>query len=144
MPQQPPGDRLRRRLDEKNPLPRDEYFIEPHLTVELVVATAQRGDERVVIADGYLAADSGNARGVDRHDEARVMLADLNAIEGADIDILGIGRAGVHADLATDNDAGIGLANEPQGVALERVFAQAIAERRGATTKGQKPAVRGD
>ena len=42
MPAQPARDRLRRRIDKKHALPRDEHVIEPHLAVELVIAAAER------------------------------------------------------------------------------------------------------
>ena len=49
----------------------------------------------------------------------------------------------MHADLAAQYDAGIGLANEAQSVALRRVFAQAISDRRRTAAERQKPAGRG-
>jgi hypothetical protein len=73
-----------------------------------------------LIARRDLAAHGGDPGSGDRHDKARVMLADRDAVEGADIDILGIGRARMHADLAADDDPGVGLANQPQGRSVWR------------------------
>src|SRR6516164_8078424 len=72
------------------------------------------------------------------------MAVDLDAVEGADIDVLGIGWARMHADLAAEHDAGIGFADQPQGIALTRVFAKAITDRCRAAAKGQKPPGAGD
>ena len=47
-----------------------------------------------------------------RHDEAGVVLADFDAVQRTDIDVLGIGRARMHADPAIDDNAGIGLAHQ--------------------------------
>ena len=68
------------------------------------------------------------------------MPADLDAAEGADIDVLGIGRARMHADLAADDDAGIALAHQLQRDAVARVRAHSLTDDRGAAAIGEKPA----
>jgi hypothetical protein len=50
----------------------------------------------------------------------------------------------MHADLASDDHAGIGLADQPQRVALAGVFAKAITDCRGAAAKSEKPPGAGD
>src|SRR5262249_31352707 len=132
------GDRLGRRLDKEHPLPWDRNLVEPHLAVEFVVAVAQRGNEGVGVTRPNLAAHGGKSGCGDFDDEARPVAADLHPIEGSYTELLGISRARVHADLATNDDAGIGLANKAQRVALARVFAQAIPDRRGTAAERQK------
>src|ERR1700758_3672186 len=112
MPDQPTDDRFGGRTQQKDALPWDEYVVEPHLAVELVVAAAERRDERVGIAHRDLAADRGDAGCVDRDDKGGAMLANVEAGQAADVEILGIGRAGVHADLAANDDSGIGLLDD--------------------------------
>jgi hypothetical protein len=56
--------------------------------------------ERVGVARGGAAADHRDARRIDRHDEGGALAVELGAVDRADIDVLGEGRAGVHADLA--------------------------------------------
>src|SRR5689334_1464699 len=144
MPDEPADDRLGRFTQEKDPLPRNEYVVEPHLAVELVVTAAQRRDERVLIAHRNLAADRRDALRIDRHDESRAMPLDLKAAKAADINVLGKGRARVHADLAADNDPAVGLAHQLQRSALGRIFAHAGADRRGAAAEGQETPGAGD
>src|SRR4051812_919264 len=110
MPAQPARDRFRRGIDKEHTLPRDEHVLEPHLAIELVIAAAEGRNERVAVARRDLAAQRGNAGRIHRHDEACAMLADVDAAEGANIDVLGKGRTRMHADLAADDNAGIALA----------------------------------
>src|ERR1700730_18705992 len=105
MPDQPADDRLRRFTQQKYPLPRNEDVLEPHLPVELVIPATQRRDKRVLITHRNLAAYRGDARRVDRHDKGRAVSVDLETAEAADVDILGKGRARMHADLAADDNA---------------------------------------
>jgi hypothetical protein len=70
--------------------------------------------------------------------------ADLDPVQRADIDVLGVGWARVHADIATDDHAGLGLANHAQRVTFGRVLAQAITDCRRTSAKRQKPAGRGE
>src|SRR5262249_60052013 len=86
-----------------------------------------------------LGARGGPAGGRDLEDEACWVPANLDPVERADIDVLGIGRARVHADLAADDDAGVGLTDQAQCVSFARVFAQPIADRRTTAAKCQKP-----
>jgi len=67
------------------------------------------------------------------------MIAELQPGNAADVNILGIGGARMHADLAADDDPGIGLAHDLQRRSLGRVFAHPGADRRGAAAKRQKP-----
>src|SRR5712671_7619030 len=140
MPAQPACDSLRRSLHEKHALPRDEHVVEPHLTVELVIPAAERGAEGIAVARRDLTAQRDDAGRIDRHDEAGAMLADIDAREPADIDILGIGRTRMHPELAADDDPGIGLAHQLQRDALARVRAHALADDRGTAAKGEEPA----
>src|SRR5207248_3875760 len=79
MPEEPGRDRLRRRLDEKDALPRDEDIVEPHLAVELVEARRERRDEGIGMARGQFEA-YGHDTGIgDRNDKARIVLVDLDA-----------------------------------------------------------------
>ena len=48
------------------------------------------------------------------------MLLVVDATERADINVLGVGRTGVHADLAAYHDAGIGLPHDAQRHAIRR------------------------
>ena len=144
VPAQPARDRLGRRIDEEHPLPRDEHVVEPHLAVELVITAAERGDKRVRVAGRDLAAQDGDARGIDRHDKARRVPANLQARQGADIDVLDIGRARMHPQPAADDHPGIGLADELQRDALLRVGMHALADDRGAAAIGQKAPGAGD
>ena len=85
----------------------------------------------------------GNPQRRDGHDKARVVLADLHAVQRADIDVLGIGRARVHADLAAEHDPGIGFAHDAQRRPRCRVVAQAEADRRGPAAECQEaPGIR--
>ena len=144
MPQQPRRDRLRRGFDEKHALPRDEDIVEPHDPVELVEAVGQRRGEPVAAARRDPAADRRHPERRDRHDKARVVLADLHAVQRADIDVLGIGRARVHADLAAEHDPGIGFAHDAQRRPRCRVVAQAKADRRGPAAECQEAPGIGD
>src|SRR5438477_8230983 len=108
MPAQPPRDRFRRGIEKKDTFPWDRHVIEPHLAVELVEAAAQWRNERILMARGDLAAQDRDARGIDRDDEAQRTPADLQPRQGADINVLDIGRARMHAEPPADDDAGIG------------------------------------
>src|SRR5260370_21021933 len=68
------------------------------------------------------------------------MLADLDAAEGADIDVLGIGRAPMHADLAADDDAGIALPHQLQRDPVARVRAHSLTNDRSTAAIAEKPA----
>ncbi len=72
------------------------------------------------------------------------MPVDLEAAKAADIDILGKGRARMHADLAADDDAAIGLAHQLQRGAFGWILAHAGADRRGAAAEGQEMPGAGD
>src|SRR5512145_1693633 len=122
MPEEPGCDRLatarlkrrrssrpRRWFCEKDPIPRDEDVIEPHLRVEFIEAAAQRRDEGVFVPDRHLAAYYGDTRCRHRHDERHPMRTARDCAERAYVDILGEGHAGVHAHLAAHNNAGIRL-----------------------------------
>src|ERR1700736_3411868 len=98
MPAQPAREGLWRSFHQKHALPRDEHVVEPHLTVELVKPAAERGAERIAVARRDLTAQRDDAGRIDRHDEAGAMLADIDAREAADIDILGVGRARMHPE----------------------------------------------
>src|SRR5438477_8112392 len=104
MPAQPARDRLWGRVDKKDALPGDEHIVKPHLAVELVEPAAERRAKRVAVARSDLAAERRGSGRVDRQDQTGAMPADLDAREGADIDILGIGRTRMHAELAADDD----------------------------------------
>src|SRR5579863_10659317 len=100
MPAQPAGDRVGIGADEKHVLPRYEDIVEPHLAVELVISGGQRRDERVRVARGTLAAQNRDPGRADRDDEPGAMAADIDARQAADINVLRIGGARVHAELA--------------------------------------------
>src|ERR1700730_12295494 len=121
MPAQPARDGLRRSFHEKQALPRDEYVVEPHLTVELVKPARGRSAEGIAVARRDLTAQRDDAGRIDRHHEAGAMLADIDAREPADIDILGIGRARMHPELAADDDPRIGLVPQFERDAVARV-----------------------
>src|SRR6516225_5682666 len=138
VPDQPADDRFWRSAQQKDVLPWDEHIFEPHLSVELVIAVAQRGDKRVRIANRHLAAHRGDAGRIDRDDEGRAVPVDIDARKAADIDVLGKGWARMHTDLSSDDDAGIGRPDELQGRALARILAHTGADRRGAAAEGQE------
>ena len=73
------------------------------------------------MAGGDLPAEHGDAGGADGNDEGGAMGADIHAGERADVDVFRVGRARVHADLAAEDDPGVGLADGAQGDALGRV-----------------------
>jgi hypothetical protein len=102
--------------------------------------TAHRLIRTVDLPIAWAAQTQLHPRGGDWHDEAGVVLADPDAVQPADINIFGIGRAGVHADAAADDDPGVGLAQQLQRRAVGRILAQAEADRRGAAAEGQVPA----
>src|SRR5215469_9063195 len=139
MPAQPPRDRLGRGIDKKHALPWDEHVVEPHLAVEFVIAAAERRDERVGVARRDLAAQCRDARCTHPHDETGAMAFDLDAAHRADIDVLGIGWARMHAEPAADHDPGIALAYELQCDALARVPAHALPDDRRAAAISEKP-----
>jgi len=72
------------------------------------------------------------------------MRAAIDSAVAADVDVLRVDRARVHADLAADDEAGIGLADEPQRRALAGVLAQAVADRRGAGREREEAPGAGD
>ena len=72
------------------------------------------------------------------------MPVDVDTRKRANIDILGIGRARMHADLAAEHKARIGFADDPECGALAGVFAHAVANRRGTGREGQKTPSGGD
>ena len=140
VPEQPARHRLGRRLREKDAVPRHRHVVEPHLPIELVVAAAERRRERVGGARRGLAADHRHAGRVHRHDEGRTLALEIGAVYRADIDVLGEGGAGQHADLAADHDARAGLIDDPERRPLGGILAQPIADRRGTCGKGQEAA----
>ena len=144
MPEEPGGHRLGRDVHEKDALRGDEHVLQPHLTVQLVVAARHRGHERIRMARGDLAAQHGHARRVDGHDERQPMRAALDPAVAADVDVLRVGRARVHAHLAADDDARVGLADQTQRNALARVLAHAVADRGGAGREREKAPGAGD
>src|SRR5205809_636941 len=104
MPEEPGRDRLaaarlkRRRsgrpwwrFSKKDPVPRDEDVIEPHLRIELIESAAQGRDKRVLVPDRHLAADHGDTRRRHRHDECDPMRTACDRTERAYVDILGEG-----------------------------------------------------
>src|SRR5262249_2234055 len=118
MPEEPGRDRLaaarlkRRRsgrswgrFREKDPIPRDEDVIEPHLRIEFIESAAQGRYERVLVPDRHLTADHGDARRRHRDNERDPMRTTRDCTERAYVDLLGEGHAGVHAHLATHDDA---------------------------------------
>ena len=140
MPQQPSHDRLRRNVEQEDPLPGNEHLVQPHLSIKLVVAAGQRRDERIVVAHRDLAAQRGDAGRADRHDERGAMRADLDArLAATDEYVLGVGGAGVHADLAADHQPLIGLAHDAEGGALGRILPHAIADRGTAAAEREEP-----
>ena len=144
MPEQPARDRFRRLVEQKDALPRQKHLVEPHLAVELVIAAAEWCRERVRLAGRDFAANHRDPRCGDRHDEGGTLAVDVDGRKRADIDILGIGRARMHADLAAEYEARIGFADDPECGALAGVFAHAVADRRGTGRKGQKTPGVGD
>ena len=59
------------------------------------------------------------------------MPVDVDTRKRADIDILGIGRARMHADLAAEHETRIGFADDFDCGTLSGVRAHAIADRGG-------------
>jgi hypothetical protein len=66
------------------------------------------------------------------------MPVDVDTRKCADIDILGIGRARVHADLAGEHKTRIGFADDLDCGSLAGVLAHAIADRGRTGREGQK------
>ncbi len=132
MPEQPAGDQLGRRIHQEHAFPRNMHVVEPHLPVQLVIAAAERRGERIGIARGDPAADDRDARRTHRHDEGRAVLVVVDAAMRTDIHILGIGGAGVHADLAAQHHARVGLPHDAQRGAIGGIGAHAIADGGGA------------
>jgi len=137
--QAPGGDRVGRGLGEEDALPRDENVLEPHLAVQLVEATAERREERVGMAGGHLAAEDGDARRVHRHHEGRPVARVIHSRVGADVDVLGVDRAGVHADLAAQDEAGVGLADHAKRRPLDRILAETVADGGGPRGEREEP-----
>jgi hypothetical protein len=65
---------------------------------------------------------------------------DIDARMAADVDVLGIGRAGVHADLPVDDDAAVACADEPERRPVARIFTHARADGGGAGREGEEAA----
>ena len=140
MPEQPAHDRFRRDVEQEDPFPRDEHLIQPHLPIQLIVTAGQRGDERIGVAHGDLAANRGDARRANRDDECGAVRADLDARLGAaDENLLGICGTGVHADLAADHQTRVGLAHNTEGGALGGILAHPIADGGAAAAEGEEP-----
>src|SRR4030095_16208332 len=74
-------------------------------------APAERRQKRVRVAGGVLAAEHGDAGRADGHDEGGAMAVPVHARVGPHIDILGVDRTRVHADLAAQHEPRIGLAD---------------------------------
>src|SRR5215831_2869545 len=129
MPEQPACYGLGRLIVQKDALPRDKHIFEPHLPVELVIAAAERGHEGVAFAGRDLSANHRHTWCSDRHDKGGAVPVDVHAGKSADIDILGISRAGMHADLAAEDKTGIGFADDLERGPLAGIFPQAIAYR---------------
>jgi hypothetical protein len=73
------------------------------MAVEFVVLAAQWRDERVGVTWRSPATDNRYAWRVHRNYECRAMALEIDAGVRADIDFLGIGWAGMDADLAADH-----------------------------------------
>ena len=127
MPPQPARDCLRRRINGEDALPRDEHVVEPHLAVELVVAGGQRPGIRVAVAGRSLAAQNGDARGVDRNDESYRVPVDFESSHRTDIHILGIGWARMHAEPAAHHHALVVLAHPFDGDPVPGIGPHALA-----------------
>ena len=80
------------------------------------------------MARGHLAADDGHAGRVHRHHERRPVARVVDPRMAADVDVLRVGRARVHAHLAAQHEPGVGLAHHLQCRTLGRIRAQAIAD----------------
>ena len=144
MPEEPGGDRLGRRLGEEDALPRHQHVVEPHLSVELVEAAAERSQERVGVARRHLAADDGHAGSVHGHHERRAMTGVIDPRVAADVHVLGVGGAGVHAHLAAQHEPGVGLAHHLQRRPLGRIRAEPIADGGRARAEREEAAGAGD
>ena len=144
MPEEPRGHRLGAHIHQEHVLPGDEHVLEPHLPVQLVEAARQRRQERIRMPRGDLAAEHGHARRGDGHGEGRAVLAAVDAAVRADVDVFGVDRARVHADLAADDDARVGLVHEPERDPFGRVGPHTIADRRRAGRERQEPPGAGD
>src|SRR5215469_2602182 len=139
VPTQPARDRFRRRVDKKHALPRHEHVVKPHLAVELVIAAAERRDERIALAARGLTAQCRDARRIYWDYEARAVFSDLDAAQRTYIDVFGKGGARVHADLAANDDTGIALPHELERDAVAGVRTHALADDRGAAAVSEKP-----
>ena len=96
------------------------------------------------MAGGDLPAEDRHARRGDGDDEGRAVRTALDAAVAAHVDVLGIDRARVHADLAADDHAGVGLAHELERDTLARVLAHAVADRGSARREGEEAPRAGD
>src|SRR5262249_7768577 len=144
VPEAPGGDGIRGGLGEEHAFPGHENVVEPHLPVELVEAAAQRGQERIRMTRGDLAAEERHAGGIDGDHEGSAMPGGVDAGGGPDVDVLRVGGARVHADLAAQHQARVGLAHYAEGRALGGIGAEPIADGRGARAKGEEASGAGD
>jgi len=149
VPEAPGRDRIGRRLGEEHALPRDQHLLEPELPVQLVEAAAERREERVRVTGRDLPAEHGDAARAHRHDERGPVAVTVHAGVRADVDVLRVDRARVHADLAAQHEAGAGLADYAKRCPLVGVLAEAVAdggragrEREEAPGAGERVAIR--
>ena len=96
--------------------------------VQLVEAAAERREERVRVTGRDLAAQHGDAARVHRHDERGPMAVAVNPGVRADVDVLRVDRARVHADLAAQHEAGAGLADDAERRPLVGILAEPVAD----------------
>jgi hypothetical protein len=93
---------------------------------------------------GDLAAEHGDTRRGDGHGERRAMRATIDAAVGADVHVFRVDRARVHADLAADDHARVGLAHEREREPFGRIRPHAVADRRGTGRERQESPGAGD
>ena len=140
VPAQPARDRVGIGADKEHALPRHKNVVEPHLAVELVIAQRQRRDERVGLTRRRLAAEDCDAGRPDRHDKAGTFAVDVDARHAADINVLGIGGARMHAEPAANDETGVRLAHKLQRDAVGGVGLEALADDRRAAAIGNEAA----
>ena len=90
------------------------------------------------MARGRLAAEYRHAGRAHRHREGGAMPAPIHARVGADVHVLGIGRAGVHAHLAAQDEARIRLPNYAKRGPLLGVLTEAVADGGGARAEREE------
>src|SRR5215469_4469044 len=107
VPNEPANHRLGQFTQRKDVLPGDQDVGEPHLAVEFVIAMSGATNgfalraaalPQTVVTPGALTGTMNVAR--------------CPSMSMPQIVVLGIGRARMHADLAADDDAAVGLTDE--------------------------------